>query len=193
MKGKTIKLLFGMVLLSMALVFNGCGSEKEEIVEPVESTQEPVEESEEEEEEKEEEDQKAADEAEAALDEEDVDEDLSALASIKFDTMEEFAATEEIQSQVEAYQEELQDSGMEVAIYGEDNKLVYSFKFLSIESSPELNEALASALDEAGSEFESIASIIKLAVNVDDPVVVVQYLDCNDEVMASQEFSGSAE
>ena len=50
-------------------------------------------------------------------------------------------------------------------------------------------ESLETALNAQASVFESIASQLKLAVNVENPVVVVEYLAHDGTVIYSQEFT----
>ena len=53
--------------------------------------------------------------------------------------------------------------------------------------------ALQSSLDSQASTFESIASTIPLAVEIDNPVVVVRYLDSAGTELVSREFTPPAE
>ena len=85
-------------------------------------------------------------------------------------------------------------TGLTAEVIAEDNKLVYSFTITDPNVAAALDAAsLQSTLDSQASTFESIASMIPLAVEIDNPVVVVRYLDSAGAVIVSQEFAPPAE
>ena len=88
----------------------------------------------------------------------------------------------------------MEGTGLTADITAEDNKLVYNFTITDPNVAASLDAAaLQSSLDSQASTFESIASTIPLAVEIDNPVVVVRYLDSTGAVIVSQEFAPSAE
>ena len=107
----------------------------------------------------------------------------------KFATVAEFAKSSEVQTQLEAQKKSLDGSGMDIAITGEDNKLIYTFTYLEMENQEGMAEALQQGLEAEKATFVSVAKTIKLAVDVDDPIVVVQYLDSKGDVIYSAEFT----
>lgn len=107
----------------------------------------------------------------------------------KFATVADFANSKEVQDQLEMQKKSLEGSGMDIAITGEDNKLIYAFTYLDMENQEGMAEALKQGLESQEATFVSVAKSIKLAVDVENPVVVVQYLDANGEEIYSAEFT----
>ena len=120
--------------------------------------------------------------------------DGNALASYK--TMEEYAASEEVQSQIADTTETLGETGMGLSVRGEGNKFIYTYTMpegLAGSFSDDLVDSLASSLDSQSGVFESMASLLEIIVAVENPVVVVEYVAADGTVIYSQEFSAPAE
>ena len=185
----------------MVLTFGACGSKDDS------SAEENVEDTKEEDTEEPEED--ADDSADAADDAAEADddaaddaaqadapetdaaddsEDADAAGYAMFDSVAEFAASDLIQDQLTSMKESLVEAGMDINITGEDNKLIYTFSYLEIEKMDGMAEAIEEQLTTQADTFKSVAKSIKAAVDVEDPVVVVTYVDANEEVIYSQEF-----
>ncbi len=113
---------------------------------------------------------------------------LSACGMGKYKSIQAFVDAE-VQSDIDEMNEEYEELGMSVDIIGEGNKLIYTFKYLDIENMDGLAEALESGMDEQSSTFTDLAAQITKAVNVKDPVVVVRYVDMNDEEIYVEEFT----
>lgn len=113
---------------------------------------------------------------------------LSACGAGKYKSIEAFIEAE-VQSDIDEMNEEYEAAGMRVDITGEDNKLIYTFKYLEIENMEGMAEALESGLTEQASTFTDLAAEIAEAVNIKNPVVVVKYVDMNDTEIYSQEFA----
>lgn len=109
----------------------------------------------------------------------------------KFATLQEFVESDVMQEQLETQLASLEGTGITADLIAEDNKLIYNF---TIED-PELSAAMdatviESTLDAQASTFETVASSLKEAVEVENPVVVVRYLDNTGTEIASREFAG---
>lgn len=201
MKKKILKLLVCVTMSAMVLTFSACGSKDDS------SADEKVEDTKEEDTEKTDEDADdnaddasdaaeadtaAADDAaqanEAVAEAEADSEDTDAASYTMFDSVAEFAASDLIQDQLTSMKESLAEAGMDISITGEDNKLIYTFSYLEIEKMDGMAEAIEEQLASQEETFKSVAKSIKAAVDVDDPVVVVTYVDANNEVIYSQEF-----
>ncbi len=113
----------------------------------------------------------------------------SAPVSGKFATVADFANSSEVQNQLEIQKKSLDGTGMDIAITGEDNKLIYTFTYLEMENQEGMAEALEQGLEAQKTTFVGVAKSIKLAVDVENPVVIVQYLDAKGEVIYSAEFT----
>ncbi len=106
-----------------------------------------------------------------------------------YDTVQEYAESDVIQESMNTLNESYKNQGLEVTITGEDNKLIYNYKYIEIVNYEGLAEALAGAL--TLDMFDSVIASIKLVVDEENPVVVVRYIDANDEEIYSQEFTKS--
>lgn len=178
MKNLIRKMLLVMCVATFAFAFTACGkSDNSEpgVVEEEDTAKDEAEELEE----------------PAAENEEDAS-DLP--ASGKYATLEDFINSDLMQEQLDSQIASLEGTGLTAEVTAEDNKLVYNFTITDPNVAASLDAAaLQSSLDSQASTFESIASTIPLAVEIDNPVVVVRYLDSTGAVIVSQEFAPPAE
>lgn len=115
-------------------------------------------------------------------------------ATGKFASIQEFIDSDMMQEQLATQTASLEGTGMSMEITGEDNKLIYSFKIDDPELSAVMDTAaLESSLDSQASTFESVAGILPTAIDVENPVVVVRYLDSDGNELASREFAASSD
>lgn len=178
MKNLIRKMLLVMCVAALALAFTACGKSDKPAPKAVEK-EEPAEDE--------------AEEPEEPVAEN--EEDASDLpASGKYATLEDFINSDMMQEQLDSQIASLEGTGLTAEVIAEDNKLVYSFTITDPNVAAALDAAsLQSTLDSQASTFESIASMIPLAVEIDNPVVVVRYLDSAGAVIVSQEFTSPAE
>lgn len=178
MKNLIRKMLLVMCVAALALAFTACGKSDKPAPKAVEK-EEPAEDE--------------AEEPEEPVAEN--EEDASDLpASGKYATLEDFINSDMMQEQLDSQIASLEGTGLTAEVIAEDNKLVYSFTITDPNVAAALDAAsLQSTLDSQASTFESIASMIPLAVEIDNPVVVVRYLDSAGAVIVSQEFTPPAE
>lgn len=178
MKNLIRKMLLVMCVVALALAFTACGKSDKPAPKAVEK-EEPAEDE--------------AEEPEEPVAEN--EEDASDLpASGKYATLEDFINSDMMQEQLDSQIASLEGTGLTAEVIAEDNKLVYSFTITDPNVAAALDAAsLQSTLDSQASTFESIASMIPLAVEIDNPVVVVRYLDSAGAVIVSQEFAPPAE
>ena len=122
----------------------------------------------------------------------DAEDNDDAAVTGKFKTLEDFVNSDIMQQQLETQLASLEGSGIALNLTAEDNKLIYNF---TIEDA-DLSAALAAdpstleSLQSQASTFESVASSLKAAVEVENPVVVVRYLDNTGAEIVAQEFAG---
>ncbi|WOC33190.1 MULTISPECIES: DUF4854 domain-containing protein [Caproicibacterium] len=110
-------------------------------------------------------------------------------AKAEFDSIEAYVNSDEMQSQISEMVTKMSKQGMDIKITGKDNKLIYTYTFqkgLDISK-----EDLAPAIDEQKSTFTSVAAALKMAVHVDNPVVVVSYRNADGSEIISREFQAS--
>lgn len=105
----------------------------------------------------------------------------------KYATMQEYVRSAEMQAQIASLQQTMEEQGLNMTITGNGNELIYTYTYPS-EVSDVMGDALETALQAQSSTFESIAETLKLAVDVDNPVVVVRYLSSDGTEICSMEF-----
>lgn len=110
----------------------------------------------------------------------------------KFNSMKELADSKEIQDMVTSMSSSL-DEGMALAITGEDNKLIYTFTLPDELVVDGMAELLQSGVEAQASTFEDLAKEMQGKVNVENPVVVVTYVDSQGNEIYSQEFTAPAD
>ena len=118
------------------------------------------------------------------------EESSSTTITGKFNSIEEYVNSDLLQNQLGSMLDSYKDAGIDIKLVGEGNKLIYlctlSDEYASIDG---MAETLEEGLDDQASTYESIASSLKLAVNVEDPVVEVRYQTESGKVLCSREYS----
>lgn len=105
----------------------------------------------------------------------------------KFSTIDEYVKSDAVQSQLESI--DMTGTGMTMDVYGEDNKLVYEYTYDEELDADVAAGLLESQLESSSATFENVAKSLSEAVNVDNPVVVVKYLNPDGSEIYSKEFS----
>lgn len=103
----------------------------------------------------------------------------------KYASIADYVASDEVQKSIEIL------SGMEgldIKIKADGNKMIYEYKYTTIEKQAGMEEALESVLEGQKNIFINAANELKNEVNVDNPVVTVTYLDKNNDLIYSQDF-----
>lgn len=176
MKNLSRKILLILCAAVLAFSFTACGKSEKDSADTTKEETTPEEDS------------------AASEPEEDADDDSDIPASGKYATLEEFVNSDIMQEQLETQTASLEGTGISAAITAEGNKLIYNFTITDPDLAATIDAAsLQSTLDSQASTYESIASTIPLAVEIDNPVVVVRYLDSAGTELASREFAPSAE
>lgn len=112
----------------------------------------------------------------------------------KYATLEEFINSDEMKEQMETQSAALEGTGLSVELTADGSKLIYNFTITDPNVAAALDvAALESSLDSQASTYESIASTIPLAVEIENPSVVVRYVDNAGTELLSKEFVPSAE
>lgn len=107
----------------------------------------------------------------------------------KYATVDEYVQSDAVQAELETVMSQLDGTGMEMEVYGEGDKLVYAYTYAEA-LDPELAAPLLeSALTEQAAQFEEVAASLKTAVKVENPVVVVKYLNPDGSEIYSAEFT----
>ena len=118
----------------------------------------------------------------------------TAESSGKFASIQDFVDSDLFREHLESKITDFEEKGLSMSFSAEDNKLIWNFKI----DNPDLSDAidpasLESALDSQASAFESVADALTTAVDVDNPAVLVRYLNSEGTELASREFGVSAD
>ena len=136
-------------------------------------------------------DDSSEDDADAADSEDSGEVDTGVTADGKFKSLEGFVNSDIMQEQMESQMESLEGTGISCALAADGDKLVYNFTIEDEDLASVMDKAtLDSQLESMASTFESIASTLPDAVEgVENPAVVVRYLDPAGEEITSMEFT----
>ena len=117
--------------------------------------------------------------------------DTGVTADGKFKSLEGFVNSDIMQEQMESQMESLEGTGISCALAADGDNLVYNFTIEDETLASVMDKAtLDSQLESMASTFESIASTLPDAVEgVENPAVVVRYLDPAGEEITSMEFT----
>ncbi len=108
----------------------------------------------------------------------------------KYASIEEYINSDILQSQMESLVDSMKDNGIQIEVKSEDNKLIYEYTYTTdIGDVDTVVSVLEQGLESNASTFETVASGLRLAVDIEDPVVVVRYLDKDGKELCSREFS----
>lgn len=178
MKNKFRKLLLLMCAMTLAFALTACGGSGDDADSSGDAAQT-------------EEDASAGDDA-AAQDDAADDNAADDTAAGKFASIQEFIDSDMMQEELATQLESLEGTGMSMELTAEDNKLIYNFKIDDPDLSAAMDSAtLESTLDSQASTFESVAGALPAAIDVENPVIVVRYLDSDGNELASREFAAS--
>ena len=106
----------------------------------------------------------------------------------KYSTVADFVNSETMQKQLEAQTQSMGDANLDISVAGEDNKLIYTFAYRELKSAEGMAEVLQETQDAESATLVQLANYIKEAVDVENPVVVVRYLDTKGNEIYSAEF-----
>ena len=112
-------------------------------------------------------------------------------ASGKFESLDAFVSSDMMQAQLESQIASLEESGLSCELTAEDgNKLVYNYTILDEAVAVLMDkETLDASLTEMADTFTGVANMIPAAVDgVENPIVVVRYLDNTGAEITSMEF-----
>ena len=180
MKNKFRKLLLLMCAMTLAFALTACGGSGDDADSSGDAAQT-------------EEDASAGDDA-AAQDDAADDNAADDTAAGKFASIQEFIDSDMMQEELATQLESLEGTGMSMELTAEDNKLIYNFKIDDPDLSAAMDSAtLESTLDSQASTFESVGGALPAAIDVENPVIVVRYLDSDGNELVSREFAPSAD
>lgn len=178
MKNKFRKMLLLMCAMTLAFALTACGGSGDDTDTSGGAAQT-------------EEDASGGDDA-AAEDDTSADDTADDTAAGKFASIQEFIDSDMMQKELATQLESLEGTGISMELTAEDNKLIYNFKIDDPDLSAVMDTAtLESTLDSQASTFESVAGVLPAAIDIENPVIVVRYLDSDGNELASREFAPS--
>lgn len=193
MKKKSLKVFFCSALLAMVLTASACGGEDAGKENSEDSVQKEVQQEEDKEEAKEAPEETGEDVSKETPDttEPAASEDATADIGIgKFPDVKAYVESDLVQEQLDAQLASLKDDeNISMEVLGEADRLIYRYTMKTIAKTDALAEQLKVSMDGQTDTFKTVASSLKLAVEVENPVVVVEYLDMNGEVIYSAEYT----
>lgn len=179
MKKKEVRIFLYVAMLMLVFALVGCGSKDTQKKDSDDKIAEQN---------KDNENKEDNDKDSAKDDQKEKEDDKNAEFTGKFASVEEFAESDMLQEQIDGLKKMISSMGLDVVVTGEDNKLIYTYRYLEDVQMDGLAEALSTQLNTQAATFESIASSLKAAVDVENPVVVVTYQNVDGTEIYSQEF-----
>lgn len=107
----------------------------------------------------------------------------------KYDTMEAFLAGEKMQSEIASAKSTLDGSGLSLEVTSQENKLIYTYTYEQVLEIDTARDILKNGLEAEKETFQNIAEELRKTVNVENPVVIVRYLNPDGTEIYSQEFT----
>lgn len=107
----------------------------------------------------------------------------------QYDSMEAFLEGEEMQSSIAADKSALEGSGMSLEVTSQGNQLIYTYTYaeaLEVESSKQI---LKQGIEAEQDAFQKILENVKAEVNIENPVLVIRYLNPDGSEIYSHTFT----
>lgn len=107
----------------------------------------------------------------------------------KYSSVADYVKSDEVKEVLSTFETQLAGTGMSIDITADGDKMVYTYKFDDIEKSAEMTSALEESIKAEDATFQDTANEIKKVVKAKSPSVVIEYVDMNDEVIFSKEYT----
>ena len=103
----------------------------------------------------------------------------------QYDTL----AGEEMQSLIEEDKSALADSGLSLEVTSRENQLIYTYTYSQMLEVETAKDILKEGMEAEWDAFQKFADDVKKSVKVENPVVVVRYLNPDGTEIYSETFS----
>lgn len=173
----TGKFLCVLLVFVLAFVTVGCGAEGE--------TSDRARAQTEEEERLAKEERETAQKAERAADQAQAEQKIYYF----YNSMEEYVASDLVRNILNSTLEEYNTDEIGFSIKGEGNRLIYEYTYKTLTMTEEMTPLLEEELEKQADALQSVADSLKDVVNVEQPTVVVRYLDMNGAQIAAREYT----
>ena len=107
----------------------------------------------------------------------------------QYDTLEDFLEGEEMQSLIEEDKSALADSGLSLEVTSRENQLIYTYTYSQMLEVETAKDILKEGMEAEWDAFQKFADDVKKSVKVENPVVVVRYLNPDGTEIYSETFS----
>lgn len=114
--------------------------------------------------------------------------DNSSTSDKEFATVEEYVNSPEVQSEISSLESQMSNDIMNVEVVATEDTMTYSFKYNDLEKADGMAEQLEQGVEAQKSVFQTTANSLKTLVDVENPKVVIEYLDKNGEMIYTTEF-----
>ena len=102
----------------------------------------------------------------------------------QYDTLEDFLAGEEMEDK-----SALADSGLSLEVTSRENQLIYTYTYSQMLEVETAKDILKEGMEAEWDAFQKFADDVKKSVKVENPVVVVRYLNPDGTEIYSETFS----
>lgn len=109
----------------------------------------------------------------------------------KVKTVEDYLKDKDVQSQMDTLKETMKNSGIDMEVKAEGNKLIYSYKYsdqIDEENLSAVKENLESGLEIQASVFDGILKTLKDEMKINDPSISVRYLNADGSEILTKEY-----
>ena len=107
----------------------------------------------------------------------------------KFSSVKDYVESPDVQKELEAANQTVEAMGMTLKVTGDTSKMVYTYTYKQqLQVNDEVKNTLKTMLDGQKATFTAIANVLKSVVDVDNPSVVLRYLNADGTEILSQEF-----
>ena len=106
----------------------------------------------------------------------------------KLSSVEEYLALPTVQESIDVLSQTLEASGLKMTVTGEGSRLIYTYTYGTQVDAAAAKPLLESGLDNQAATMETVAASLKLYVDIEDPIVVVRYLNADGSEIYTREF-----
>ncbi len=108
-------------------------------------------------------------------------------------SVEEFVQSEEVQQQVQKASEQYQADGLTITASADGDKLVFTYAVSTQIDAAATIPALEMEFDAQASSFTQVIQQMREQIDVENPSIVLRYVNADGSEILSREFTGSAE
>lgn len=108
-------------------------------------------------------------------------------------SVEEFVQSEEVQQQVQQASEQYQADGLTITASADGDKLVFTYAVSTQIDAAATIPALEMEFDAQASSFTQVIQQMREQIDVENPSIVLRYVNADGSEILSREFTGSTE